>query len=349
MVRAIFLAAAIAGLSLPAAAQEAKSFKDWTATCDNTRTCTAFGYTDEGGDADAFIRLFRAAGPDAALKITLRAMTYDNDDGKAPLTWRVAVDDKAVPGLPALVAKAGDGERRADLTPAQSLALAGALRNGATLTVSGGKAPIVITLAGSSAAMLWIDDRQGRVGTVTAIAARGAKPASAVPAAPGPPVVQPAPAVSQAGLPKKLPKALAASKALKDCDGSDTRGFDPVIARLGPNQMLWGVPCSAGAYNVTSILIISDDAGHGAREITPPSSVPADKDADNELMNIDYDAKTRILSSFSKSRGIGDCGDMTRWVWDGKAFKLLDEAVMGDCRGVPSDDWPSFYRAVVAR
>ena len=155
-------------------------------------------------------------------------------------------------------------------------------------------------------------------------------------------------ALSQAGLPAKLPAAIRASPKLKDCD-AEAIGQDPTIARLGPGQVLWGAPCSAGAYNLLSVLFIADEAGRGAREIIPPDAQEPNPDAGDELMNIDYDAKTRTLTSFAKARGIGDCGVQSSWVWDGKAFRLLDETVMPDCQGVGSDDWPSLYHAVLAR
>ena len=347
MQRILLLAAALAASAAAAGAQEVKHFKAWTAVCDNLKTCSALGYTEDGTDNDAFIRLSRAAGPGASPMVSLGLDPSSSD--KAPLSWRVGVDGATPAGLEAVAMKDVDGVLRARLSPAQSAALASALRNGTQLSLSGGGVRVSIGLSGSSASMLWIDDRQGRVGTVTALAARGPKSASAVPAAPPAPVVRPAPAVSQAGLPAKLPKAILASPRLKDCDSEDALSQDPLIARLGPGQVLWGAPCSAGAYNLLSVLFVADEAGRGAREITAPDAQAADPNADDELMNLDYDAKTRMLTSFAKARGLGDCGSQASWVWDGKAFRLLDETVMPDCKGVTSDDWPSLYHAVLAR
>jgi len=349
MQRAIVLAAAILALASPADAQAVKSFKTWNAICDNLKTCTAFGYTDEGADAAAFIRLARAAGPAAAPKITLRAETEDGDDGSRPLAWRVAIDGAIPAGLRNVVTKGSDGERRAELSPVQAAALLAALRNGAQLSLLGGKAPIAMSLAGSSAALLWIDDQQGRVGTVTALAAKGAKPASAVPPAPAPPAIHPAAAVSQTGLPAKPPGPILANPEMKTCDDPGARGDDFTIARLGPGQVLWGAPCSAGAYNFSQMLFVADEAGRGASLIVPPDAEATGSDTDKEVVNVDYDAKARILFSFDKGRGIGDCGASIQWVWDGRAFRLLDETVMPNCLGVIADDWPSLYHAVLAR
>jgi hypothetical protein len=348
MFRTLVIAIGALALAGAARAQAVKSFKDWSVVCDNLRTCSAFGYTEEGADTDAFIRIVRPGGPAGTPRVTLRADAEDGDDGKAPLTWRISVDGQVPPSLAAVAARAGESERRAELTPAQSAALIGALRSGAALTILGGKAPIAISLAGSSAALLWMDDRQGRVGTTTALVARGPKPASAVPPAPAPPMVRAAPPAPQTGLPTKLPALIRNDRRLKDCDDPEAAKFDPIVARLAPGEFLWAAPCSAGAYNLLSVLFVADEAGRGARELIPPDAEAPNPDADDELMNIDYDAKTRTLSAFAKARGLGDCGAATRWVWDGKAFALLDEQVMPDCRGVTADDWPSLYHAVRA-
>jgi hypothetical protein len=346
MYGALLLALAIAGAAGSAAAQEVQHFRAWTAVCDNLKTCSAYGYTDEGADNDAFIRLARTAGPDAAPAITIGVS--GGEDDAARIAWRISVDGAAPTGLEATRTRAADGGRRAVLSPTQSRALAEALRNGASMKLQGGKATAQIGLSGSSAALRWIDDRQGRVGTVTALVARGSKPAAAVPAAPLPPVIRAAPAAPQDLLPDKLPAALGTSPILKDCD-AEAMGEPPTVARLAPGLILWGAPCSAGAYNLVSVLILADEAGRGAREITPPDAQAADPNADNELMNINYDPATRTLTSFAKARAIGDCGAAATWVWDGKAFQLLDEAVMPDCQGVGADDWPSLYHAVRAR
>jgi hypothetical protein len=53
----------------------------------------------------------------------------------------------------------------------------------------------------------------------------------------------------------------------------------------------------------------------------------------------------KILSSFNKGRGLGDCGVSTDWAWDGQTFRLTEYRSMGYCRGVPWDDWPVIFRA----
>jgi hypothetical protein len=51
------------------------------------------------------------------------------------------------------------------------------------------------------------------------------------------------------------------------------------------------------------------------------------------------------ISTFSKGRGIGDCGTESIWVFDGKAFRMTSFRMMPDCRGVPLWEWAQLYTA----
>jgi hypothetical protein len=335
------------GLAGRAGAQELKHFKTWTAACDNLQTCAAYGFADDAADSRGYIRLSRAAGAGAAPQVVLQAVDLNGDD-KPGLKWRILVDGVAVPGLASIDTRTNDSGPRADLNPAQSQAVTAALRNGATLTLAGGKAPKAISLSGAAASLLWIDDRQGRVGTMTALAARGAKPAAEVPATPPTPMLRAAALATQARLPTKLPAALAANPAMSDCDTGDQRP-DPFVVRLGGGQVFWGAACSEGAYNTLYKTFVADEAGGHARLIRLPLAIASADGDPTEVMNLDYDAKTGVVSSFAKGRGLGDCGEQTSWVWDGRAFRVVEDSVMPDCHGVTADDWPSVYRATVSR
>ena len=136
--------------------------------------------------------------------------------------------------------------------------------------------------------------------------------------------------------------------AIDDCDPSDAaKDSEHLVARLAPGVILWGPLCSLGAYNEVNVFFIGDEHGRHLKRINlpePPGADPAENDA---LMNVSYDPKTRTLSSFAKGRGVGDCGSVEAWVWDGRAFQLLSETEMIACRGVLTDDWPTRYVAKV--
>jgi hypothetical protein len=335
-------AAALASVLIGAGAAQAagtKTVKDWTAVCNNLGDCTAFGFSEEGGDTDAYLKIERQAGPAAQPQV---AIVYDSGDKQPAQTWTLSLDGKPIAGIGPVQAAGSENGARTTLTGAAAQHLIDALRGGQALALSaGGKDLEEVSLAGSAAILLWVDDQQGRVGTVTALSKKGSAPATSVHPRGVPPLVRPAPPASQAGLPKRAPKSLIKSAA--DCDlGSDTEP-DDVVARLAPGVVLWGPQCQEGAYNEVNIFFIGDEhAGHLRRLGFPDAFARADAKND-ELMNVGYDPKTQMLSAFSKDRGIADCGSTAGWVWDGKAFQLAHEELMPACRGVPSDDWPSLY------
>jgi hypothetical protein len=314
----------------PACATDA-GFKDWWAACDNARQCTAFGYSEEASESRAFLKLTRGAG--AADAPAIEIMT----DLEAAI-WTVRVDGKPVAGLAGLKRE----DDRVRLTPAQSATVVAAIANGANLDVLAGGQTAMVSLAGSSATLRWLDDQQKRAGTVTALVAKGVKPAAAVPPPPALPLVKAAAAVSQKDLPTKLPKPVQA--LLTECEAGigERLETEPVIARLSPGVILYAPLCYAGAYNLVHTFIVADEQGKGARPLTIQYQ---NGSATSELMNINFDPQRQALSNFEKGRGVGDCGGVNAWVWTGKAFEVVEEMRMGECRGVGAEDWPITFRA----
>lgn len=315
--------------------------KDWTAVCSNLGDCTAFGFSEEGADTDAYLKIARQAGPAAQPQVTI---VYDSADSQPAQTWTLTLDGKPIAGIGPMHAVGSENGARGALSGAAAETLIAALRNGQKLELNAdGKLLEAVSLAGSAAILLWVDDQQGRVGTVTALVRKGSAPAASVHPRLAPPLVTAGPPASQAGLPKRAPKAVLARDAM--CD----QGSHPtdVIVRLAPGVVLWGPECNSGVYNQVNDFYLGDEhAGQlrPARFPEPPGSAPpADTDDGDALMNVQYDAKTQTLSSFSKGRGIGDCGAMDAWVWTGKDFALARESSMPECRGVVPDDWPARF------
>ena len=318
-------------LALPALANE--TFKDWWVTCDNTRQCAAFGFAGEAFEMSGYLKVARGA---HAAEAAQAKLVMEGPPGP----WALSVDGKALATVTA-ASEDGDGRAAAALTPAQSAAVLAAAANGKALQVAAAGKPIgAISLAGSSAALRWMDDQQKRAGGVTALVAKGPAPASAVPAPPAPPLVQAAPAMSQAGLAAKLPRSVAAM--MKDCDDDiATLEIEPVSGRLSPGLTLWAPLCTRGAYNMIYSFFVVDEKG-AAHPL--PIRYADTAEATTELMNVSYDAATQTLYNFEKGRGLGDCGATNTWVWDGKGFVATAQDLMGECRGVPPDDWPVSYR-----
>lgn len=323
--------ALLATMVATTATAASKSFQDWTVVCDNTRDCSAFGFAEEGFDDRPFLHVQRSAAADAAPVVRL-VMVGEID---APTPWAVKVDGKPVPG----VAPKAEGDADVVLTPAQTTALLAAVRNGQKLSLAPGRSDILLT--GAAAALRWMDDQQQRAGTVTALVAKGPKPAASVPAPPPVPLVRPGPAVSQAGLPDKLPPGMRGQLG-EDCEAQARQDFSPIIARLSPGVILFGELCYLGAYNEIYAFMLADEQGGHIR----PAQIPnLDGSSTNLLMNVDFDVETQTLSNFDKGRGLGDCGGSNSWIWDGKAFRISDQTEMPTCRGLSAEEWPVLYRS----
>ena len=333
----IGLAGLLAGAAAPAD-KPVRQFHDWLAACDNTRSCAAFGFAGEdapglflhlrrGGDAAAepVVEIGRSFGADEAPS----AVTLTVEGGKAPAHFGPFRAGKPEGGIP--------------IPPAAARALIPALRDGKTLTIHAGKDRTVLPLAGAAAALRWIDDRQGRAGTATALAAVGPKPASGPPIAL--PLVQASPQLATEA--KLAPsKALLSRPELKDCDqevlaNAEYRGS----WRLGPDTVLWSLGCEMGAYNLVSRLFLTDGKGGAVRPARLPPVPGSENDDPDRLVNDEFDPKTKVLAAFDTGRGIGDCGESARYVWTGRGFALLQAQEMPVCRGVDPDSWPYTYRA----
>lgn len=341
------LSALAAGLILLTAggaeAAGMKGFRDWTAVCDNLGVCVAFAFPKDEGEI-AWLRLERAADADAPVSIVIAVFAEDDPDvGGGP--WTVRVDGRQVAGLEALSpVQDGTGFWRAEVPAENGRALALAARDGSALTISRrNRAPVTLSLSGGAATLLWVDEQQNRLGSASALGPASEPSPSIIMGAMR--LIRAAPAVAQTGLPRSVPAPVMA--AIGDCEDMADDPVEPLIARLAPGVVLYAPVCGRGAYNAVYSLALADEAGRGARVISLPLPAGYGQASISDPMNLDYDPATRILASFGKGRGLGDCGDETQWVWDGKAFQLLSMLVMPECRGVPGDDWPTLYRATV--
>lgn len=321
-------------------------YKDWEIGCDNTRSCVAIGMTSEDGTMSAYLRIVRDGGAEDAPLVNF--VIYPPDDSteklKQPLL-RLSFDAHKAGGLPKgalTLEEAGDLYSYQLAEDALPDLIAG-MRSATTITADlyDGDRKLssqVISLAGSVAALLQMDDAQQRVGTVTALIKKGDAAADTIPPVPALPVVKSLPVSDMAdplpeapdGLPKPSPD---------DCG----EGPAPYIGYdLGEGAQLWGVCASAGAYNYAyDFHIVRDGAVEPVQFLVPDQT----GDDASQLWNSYVDDETGQLNAFFKGRGLGDCGGSDAWAWDGKAFAPTLHMGMGACRGVMMEDWPVLYRA----
>ncbi len=341
----------------PVMAQETKIFSDWSAACDNLRGCTALGLSAVESPDPIFIELSRDGTAEA---LPHWSVGWSLDDLPQGTKIRLAFDDAALPGLPAEpqafnvdkqpfvyeVPVAGNAAFLASLRKAGGLKAELVLPAGKVLPESQPKTATV-SLKGAVAALIWLDDRQKRIDTVTAMVKAGDKPASTVPALPPEPVVRAAPSAPAGSLPGKAPTAVV--KALKAADCDDSLSGDaatPDVARLSASTVLWGAACQLAAYNATKLYFIIESGV--AKPLAFETPTGEGQDPANLLFNPSFDPATMTMTAFAKDRGIGDCGSLGTWVWDGRKFAMTEFSAMHDCRGVVSEGWPTLYRARVA-
>jgi hypothetical protein len=310
---------------------EQKTFGDWTVACDNVRSCAMASL---GTDADfpaVTMQVSRRAGPSAGLEI---ALMQPQDDKVAPAALTIDATRFAV---------APDG-----LAGAPALALARALADARSVTVADGKGAKIgsISPKGASAALRYIDAQQGRAGTVTAIVARGDQPANTVPAARSLPRVA---SVAFGGTAATLPPTLVAGmRKTARCDTS-LPDLSPRTQAAADGATLVLLPCSTGAYNEIDALFVVRDGKAVPAEVDAPAGFDA-TGADSETpvrSVINGDVRDGVLTSYAKGRGLGDCGVMQSFVWDGARLRLVEQRSMGECRGNP--DYLTVWRAAYGR
>lgn len=361
MIRLAAFAACLALLPVSAVAEELgtlRTFEDWTAGCDNGRACTAISLLPEDGASLWFLRLDRAA--DAAAPVQLTLMPQSETYPRAgALRLRAS-------GVDVAILKFGEGLRKEDdgLVIADNKAVAAvlaAMRSTGKLEMisdqqpGGAEVVASISLVGAKAALLWIDERQRRIDTVTALVGRGGKPASAVPAPPALPVAVPERTTDGGPPPAALAETIREEMIRQSagyCD-EDRGGADPDSAnmvRLGPGLLLGSVRCFSGAYNFgRAYFLFEEGAASNVRPALFPrpveQKVEEDKETtpDNVLWNADFAQNSTEISHFAKGRGMADCGETGFWRWDGQGFQAVSMTEMNSCRGIMAGYWPNTY------
>ncbi len=331
------------------AAPASKTFRDWAVGCDNLKSCTALSLPGEIGIEIAFLKLERPAGPDGATRLMVKVRA---EKLEAPLAITLALDGAPfpAPGRRWAVKSADDETAEITLSSADTEALVAAARKATKLTVTIAGKTLDVSLAGSVAALLWVDEQQGRLNTASALIRKG--PATAVPAAPPLPVVT-ARGTAAPALEPKVAKALtvALRKQLKRLDPDQCEdapdGMSDVdsVWPLAGGARLVGLLCSRGAYNLaTGFWIVPGNDATKARKAEFPQP---DGGRDNLLVNAGYDPAGGQLSFFNKGRGLGDCGVTGSYAWTGTGFALTAFSEMGECKGIIADDWLTLFRSEV--
>lgn len=326
-----FFLAAITLLPLGATAADplpgvSFSHNDWEIVCDNTRTCRAAGYSEDGAERRVSVLLTRAAGPGEAVKGQLMLGSYGEEDeafyATLPKNIKLTLH---INGRPAGRVTVPQDSLVADLPPQQLSALLTALRGKTTIEWALGDNRWPLSGAGAAAVLLKMDEFQGRLHTPGALIRKGTRSEASVPPPLEPLTIKPAKLVPTRPSDKKIGADPELRKALLALMGNDSvcaeRLANPdqaiEINRLSNSKLLASTFCWLAAYNGGS--------GYWVINERPPYNPDLVTDSGSEYGN-------GSIYTSQKGRGLGDCWSSDSWTWDGNQFVQTEASSTGMCR-----------------
>lgn len=347
MLRRTLLIAAVLMPAVSSATQAAatpdaplqKVFRNWQVTCNNLNDCDVRNL-DEG----LRIILERKAGADGSAELKFQGFGNDNPEG----IW---LDGKRWP-TDITFSKASED----DFNVASSTRLATiqqwiqASKNALELSLA--PQGDAASLSGLNAALLLVDERQGRLKNQTALLRVGNNEPAIVPPRPLPPVLNYAvPTVVELNNTQALIdgaiKANAALLEKESCEPNEENRGRSEAQPLDDKQALVLINCGLGAYQSSSMLFISDRTDPTrSTSLTLPLPLPGENGQPEILSwftEAEYDPKTATLSFSGRGRGIADCGHSGSWKYDGKTFHLASYNSQPSCNGGEPGDWPSVW------
>jgi hypothetical protein len=297
-------------------------FKDWAVSCDNTRGCEAAGFRSEASDSrPVMLWLAREAGAGTPLRARLKAET---SDGASTGPFRLVVDAKMA------VAEPVDG----DLDAAAFARALPSLLERSSVEVQSGGDHYTLSLNGLKAALLKMDDLQGRVGTRGALVRKGPQGEQDVP--PALPALRPhpapnfAPKSTDAALLKLVLPMLAGDCNVAVSDGVD--GADVSIHRVSLDEVIVLRECQRGAFQSGyAAWLVDDKPPYAAQRLEFPQ---ADGSSRPLAMNAQWEGSGGSLRSITKGRAENDCGGDAFWTWTGRALELYNAHEAPLCRGM---------------
>ena len=321
--RLLRLGAIAAMVCLPALSHaEVFVFKDWAVSCDNTRGCEAAGFRADGSDSKpVMLWIAREAGAGVLVRARLKVETAN---GARTGPFRLVADDKT------LMAVAAD----ADLDAKAFARVLPSLLERPSVEVDFDGERYTLSLNGLKAALLKMDDLQGRIGTRGALVRKGPQDEHGVP--PPLPAFLPHPAPNFAlkstdpALLKLVLPTLAADCNVAVSDGVD--GADVAIHRVSDDQVIVLRECQRGAFQSGyAAWLVDDKPPYGTHRLDYPQ---ADGSSRPLAMNAQWEGNGGSLRSISKGRAENDCGGDAFWTWTGRALELYNAHEAPLCRGM---------------
>ena len=315
------LASAAALAALPALATTFV-YKDWALACDNTRGCEAAGFRAEGSDSrPVMLWIAREAGAGAPVRGRLKVETAD---GPRTGPFRLVIDSKAHVDAPL------DG----DLDAAAFARALPRLMERSSVEVELQGERFTLSLNGLKAALLKMDDLQGRIGTVGALVRPGPKSERDVPPALPAFVPHPAPNFALKSTDAAL-LALVAPTLAADCNvalSAGPDGADTTIHRVSDDQVIVLRECQRDEFESGyAAWLVHDKPPYTASRLEFPQ---ADGPPRALAMGAQWEGGGGTLRSISKGSAANDCGGDAFWTWTGRALELYNAHEAPLCRGM---------------
>jgi Protein of unknown function (DUF1176) len=320
--------------------------RDWIVGCDNLRFCHAVslpvpadGDDRPLGDGNMTVSITRGGGPldspiiQLAVVEDIPGVIMSDIRGVLVDTGDTLLDLSSKNGVYNLNADASRRVLRV-MKEHNEIALVDAKR----------KSLARASLKGLMAALSYMDERQYRRDTVSALANPGRKPANyqTVPPMTPPRQVRIAPPTQTPPTmlePAKISELRAQDPCLEY--HSDTVADEPEYHRLDNNNSLLVLPTTCGGYNPYRQLYVIGNEGTVTKAVISlrKSSEYID---DIELPDIGWNKERQRLLSFGRGRVLADCGEIQEFAWSEGRFTLTLHSSMTPCRG--SRDYITTYR-----
>ena len=328
---------------LPAMASEPvqRLFKGWQVTCNNLDDCDI-----RNVDENMRIVIRHQAGPTGAASLDIMSFDATRAEG----VW---LDGKRWQHSMTL----SDADANNDYANARSdnlseiQALVAAAKDAMKISLTADN-EISGSLNGLNAALLFVDERQGRLDNQTALFKTGGRPAKDVtPRMSVAPTLPPVPPVVPLDNASALLKKVIASQqeVLKqeECEPAEDEMARSEAQPLDAQHALVMVNCGMGAYQSSSVLFIALRAApEKAQQLVLQLPLQDDEGKPNRISwftEASYDPQSGQLFHAARGRGIADCGESATWRYDGKDFHLMSYNSQPSCDGGEPGDWPSVW------
>jgi hypothetical protein len=309
--------------------EERRYFDDWLGACRTDGYCSATAYQNPnpgGRVADYVLRVGRHA-EEIYWEISFSTVVVIGD-ATAPFVVSVDGESESFAGTAELAAYGSINDFF--LLGPKAQAVMDRMAPGHVLAIdftdeAGGTHRAEFSLDGLTAALIWIDETQGRLGSERVAEA---PPIGLEPASPGaaPPQFG---ELTFADLP---PELVALHFAVPDsCDPFDMLRSSPTAYDLGEDGVLYFVPCTEGAYNYLNTVYLKDRWGVTLQHFAEPLS--GGFASESGVWNPSFDEAAKTLETYNLGRGVGDCGSTSTHIWESHRFVLVKATSKPDCDG----------------